>query len=221
MSGELNPKEIALNSFEDFRASLGSVVEAPPQAKKEINKVQLEAELRKREQAVYNSVAKTDSQYAFGNAYDYQPEKLSWKTRNYDVGELYTTLSDGSLYKNFDTYTPGINNYEEKARSQGTMERLSNLGANFLNTTLTGIVGGTTGLIYSIPNAVSEGKLSALYDNDFMQALDLYQEKSAIDYKQYITTEDKKDFVNWELADNVAQGVAFTVAALATDALWA
>ena len=221
MSGELNPKEIALNSFEDFRTSLGSVIEAPPQAKKEINKIQLEAELRKREQAVYNSVAKTDSQYAFGKSYDYQPEKLSWKTRNYDIGELYTTLSDGSLYKNFDTYTPGINNYEDKARNQGTGERLLNLSTKFFDTALTNIVGGTAGLIYSIPNAISEGKLSALYDNDFMQALDLHQEKMAVDYKQYVTAEDKKDFFNWELADNVAQGVAFTAGALATDALWA
>lgn len=221
MSGELNPKEIALNSFEDFRTSLGSVIEAPPQAKKEINKIQLEAELRKREQAIYDRASKSDSQYAFGKSYDYQPEKLSWKTRNYDIGELYTTLSDGSLYKNFDTYTPGINNYEDKAQKQGTGERLFNIGTKFLDTTLTGIVGGTVGAIYSIPTAISEGKLSALYDNDFMQALDLHQEKMAIDYKQYVTAEDKKDFFNWELADNVAQGVAFTAGALATDALWA
>lgn len=221
MLGELNPKEIALNSFNDFKNSLDTIIEVPPQTKIELGKISVAKDLNKQVQDIYQSVSKRDSQYAFGNAYDYKPEKLSWKTRNYDIGELYTTLSDGSLYKNFDTYTPGINNYEEKARNQGTMERFLNLGANFLNTTLTGIVGGTAGLIYSIPNAISEGKLSALYDNDFMQALDLNQEKTAIDYKQYITAEDKKDFVNWELADNVAQGLAFTAGALATDALWA
>ncbi|MGL5711810.1 MAG: hypothetical protein ACRCX2_02220, partial [Paraclostridium sp.] len=221
MLGELNPKEIALNSFNDFKNSLDSVVETPPQTKIELNKISTNKYLNRQVQDIYQSVSKSNSQYAFGKSYDYQPEKLSWKTRNYDIGELYTTLSDGSLYKNFDTYTPGINNYEEKARNQGTGDRLLNLGTKFFDTALTNIVGGTAGLIYSIPNAISEGKLSALYDNDFMQALDLHQEKMAVDYKQYVTAEDKKDFLNWELADEVAQGVAFTAGALATDALWA
>ena len=223
MLGDLNPQKIAQDSFNDFKKGLDTTIDVAPEYKASIDKSQ---NLEQRESQIKSKVASlsargSESAYAFGKPFEYSPEKLSWTERNYDIDQLYTKLSDGTYYKNFETYTPGINNYEDKARKQGTGERWLNLGTKFLDTALTGIVGGTIGTIYSIPTAIKEGRLSALYDNDFMRDLDLHQEKMAIDYKQYVTAEDKKDFFNWELGDEVAQGVAFTVGAIATDALWA
>ena len=223
MLGDLNPQKIAQDSFNDFKKGLDTTIDVAPEYKASIDKSQ---NLEQRESQIKSKVASlsargSESAYAFGKPFEYSPEKLSWTERNYDIDQLYTKLSDGTYYKNFETYTPGINNYEDKARKQGTGERWLNLGTKFLDTALTGIVGGTIGTIYSIPTAIKEGRLSALYDNDFMRDLDLHQEKMAIDYKQYVTAEDKKDFFNWELGDEIAQGVAFTVGAIATDALWA
>lgn len=226
MFGDLNPQKIALESFNSFKKALDLSVDVAPQNRAILDDLDKKQTLAQKEQQIKQEVSQlsgrgVETSFAFGKPMEYTPEKLSWTARNYDIDELYTELSDGTLYKNFETYTPGINNYEDKARNQSTGERLFNIGTKFVDTLATGVVGGTAGLIYSVPTAIKEGKLSALYDNEFMQALDLHQEKMAIDYKQFIQNEDKEDFFNWQLADDVSQGLAFTGGALLTEALWA
>lgn len=108
MFGELNPTSIAQNSFDTLKKVLDDNIEVTPEHRAVISDIdkkrKWQAEI---DQAKISSLAEVsndiDSSFAFGKSMDYKPEKFSWTTKNYNVGELYEELSDGSLYKKFDT----------------------------------------------------------------------------------------------------------------------
>ena len=232
MFGEIDGKELANQSFDLFKRSLeesyppSSLSSSSLQAVSDYNK---NYELAKKEAEVQNRINKLsssgDSRLAFGKKIEENNPKLSWTTRNYNVGELYQELSDGSMYKKFETYTPGINNYENYARNQSVWDKAENGLIKFADTVGTGIIGGTAGMVYGIGNMIKEGSFSALYDNDFNNALDLHSEKMNVDYANYVSSEDKKGFMGKGVAnlifDDVFQGLAFTTGALLTEAIWA
>jgi hypothetical protein len=229
MFGELNPTSIAQSNFDTFKKSLDENIELTPENKVVISDIdkkrQWQAEID--QTTSKNSSNGLDTGYAFGKSADYSPEKFAWNTKNYNIGELYEELSDGSLHKKFDTYTPGINNYEDHAQKQTLGDKAWNGLVKFADTIGTTVVGGTVGAVYGIGEAISEGRFASLYDNDFTRDLDLHQEKVKLDYGHYDTIEDKDDEFFEKLNnanfwfDDVAQGVAFTAGALATEGIWA
>ena len=170
MFGELNGKEIANVEFDLFKESLDT--NNPPQ-NLSTNSTQAIGDYTKNKKNTFKDVIDVmvsdnyDSNFAFGKSMDYKPEKFSWTTRNYNVGELYEELSDGSLYKKFDTYTPGINNYEDHAQKMTFGDKAWNGIVKGLDTVITGVGGGTVGTIYGIGEAINEGRFASLYDNDF------------------------------------------------------
>lgn len=230
MFGELNGKEIANVEFDLFKESLDT--NNPPQ-NLSTNSAQAIGDYTKNKKNTFKDVIDVmvsdnyDSNFAFGKSMDYKPEKFSWTTKNYNVGELYEELSDGSLYKKFDTYTPGINNYEDHAQKMTFGDKAWNGIVKGLDTVITGVGGGTVGTIYGIGEAIAEGRFASLYDNDFTKELDLHGEKMKLDYAHYKTIDEQDDtfFEQFGNAnywfDDLTQGFAFTTGALATEAIWA
>ena len=52
------------------------------------------------------------SNYYFGEPLETNKSKASFTNRNYNTEELYSTENNGEVTKNYETYTPGIDNYE-------------------------------------------------------------------------------------------------------------
>jgi len=232
MFGEIDGKELANQNFDIFKKSLEETY--PPsslstESLQAINEFSKSSALESKKAEIQNRINKVsasgDPRLAFGKRIEENNPKLSWTTRNYNVGELYQELSDGSMYKKFETYTPGINNYENYAKSQSVWDKAENGLIKFADTTGVGIIGGTLGALYGIGNMIKEGSFSALYDNDFNKALDLHQEKMNVDYANYISAQNKQDFMGKGTAnlifDDIFQGLAFTTGALVTEGIWA
>ena len=235
MYGELKGAEIANAEIDLFKQSLNEVIPTNTLSensyaltqKVDPNKALADrvAKIDKKAKEIVSS--NYDSNFAFGKSMDYKPEKFSWTTKNYNVGELYEELSDGSLYKKFDTYTPGINNYEDHAQKMTFGDKAWNGLAKFVDTVGTTVVGGTVGAVYGIGEAINEGRFASLYDNDFTKELDLHGEKMKLDYAHYKTIDEQDDAFFEKLGnanfwfDDVTQGVAFTTGALVTEGIWA
>ena len=235
MYGELKGAEIANAEIDLFKQSLNEVIPTNTLSensytltqKVDPNKALVDrvAKIDKKAKEIVSS--NYDSNFAFGKSMDYKPEKFSWTTKNYNVGELYEELSDGSLYKKFDTYTPGINNYEDHAQKMTFGDKAWNGIAKFVDTVGTTVVGGTVGVVYGIGEAINEGRFASLYDNDFTKELDLHGEKMKLDYAHYKTIDEQDDAFFEKLGnanfwfDDVTQGVAFTTGALVTEGIWA
>lgn len=233
MFGELNGTTIANQNFDLFKQSLNEAISANTLSQASIDDIQSYTTDAARDRAMGDLYAKTQKSlsgasspiYAFGKPTEYVPEKMSWTFKNYNTAELYQELSDGSMVQRFDTYTPGINNYEDHAQKQTTGDKAFNGFTKFWDTFGTGVVGGTVGAVYGVKEAIKEGSFSALYDNDFMRELDLHSERMNVDYANYVTAEQArsgfmgKGVANF-IADDVSQGLAFTAQAIATEAIW-
>jgi len=165
------------------------------------------------------------SQYTYGAPVETK-EKASFTEKNYNPGELYTTLRSGETVKNFETYTPGIDNYENHAQNQSTAEKWKNGAIKFAGQTVTGIVGGTLGTVYGIEEGIRQGSFRATYDNDFGNYLDDLNEKWDKQLPNYYKkAEQDMNFLEsmgtanfW--AKDVLGGAAFTVSAIGSELIW-
>ena len=148
---------------------------------------------------------------------------------NYSLDDRYTRLNDGSFVKKYDVYQQGYNNEEinSQLQDQGSSSVWGRGIKRFVNQIGTSLVGGVMSLPVGIVSAVSQGSLTALYDNDFTKWLDDLDTKSRANNGIYYSQEEKdmsllggattKRF--W--ADKVLGGAAFTVGTLGSEALWA
>ena len=166
-----------------------------------------------------------DNGLAFGTQVG-GPEKLSFYEKNYNVQDAYATLRDGEVIKRYDDYKVGVDNAEYAAQTQSTAEKWQNGLTKFAGQVGTGIIGGTVGAVNGIYEGVKQGSLRATYDNQFNNYLDDLNEK--MDYKlpNYYSKEEKDmSFIQsmgtanfW--AKDVLGGAAFTVSAIASEAIW-
>ncbi len=172
-----------------------------------------------------NKLGGSGSQYTYGQP-AMTPEKASFEQINYNTGELYGELSNGENIKKFDTYTPGIDNNEWHAQNQSTFDKWKNGAFKAFHQFNTGVIGGTVGGIYGILNGIKEGSLSATYDNDFMNWLDLQDEKLKFTMPNFKTKEEQNMSFGEGLgtanfwAEDVLGGMAFTASAIATELVW-
>ena len=166
-----------------------------------------------------------DNGLAFGTQVG-GPEKLSFYEKNYNIQDAYATLRDGEVIKRYDDYKVGVDNAEYAAQTQSTAEKWQNGLTKFAGQVGTGIIGGTVGAVNGIYEGVKQGSLRATYDNQFNNYLDDLNEK--MDYKlpNYYSKEEK-DMGFFESmgtanfwAKDVLGGAAFTVSAIASEAIW-
>lgn len=219
---------IGNKSFENFAKSIGDINKTentPPQIQ-EIRDSYTQKDPIKQFQGKLNELGAPNTGYMYGTPVE-TFKKPSLEQKNYNVDELYSTLSTGEKVANFPTYTPGIDNYEAFAQSQSNWDKWVNGGTKFLSQVLTGVVGGTAGTVYGIVNGIKEGSFAATYDNDFMNYLDNINEKLRYSNPNYIKKAEKDlSFIEkmgtanfW--ADEFLGGLAFTASAIGTELTWA
>ena len=147
----------------------------------------------------------------------------------YDINDRYTRLNDGSFVKKYDVYQQGANNEELNAQlqDQGASSVWGRGIKRFVNQIGTSFLGGVMSLPVGVVSAVSQGSLTALYDNDFTKWLDDLDAKSRANNGIYYSQAEKDLNLFEQLgtkrmwADTVLGGAAFTVGTLGSEALWA
>lgn len=233
MAEGFNGSAIANEQFDTFSRTLDSLntnLETPESVlaiRKDFKEQEYKKQaLQKAQQLVYGDY-QGDTRFALGAPIEYESNKKSLVGKNYNTDELYSTLSTGEQVKNFETYTPGIDNKEAFAQSQTSWDKWQNGATKALAQFGTGIVGGTVGIVYGIGNGIKEGSFSATYDNDFMNYLDTFNERlkySLPNYKKKSELDDsfgeKLGTVNF-WADDFLGGLSFTASAIASEGIWA
>jgi hypothetical protein len=156
-----------------------------------------------------------------------QADKPSFYNEGFEVGDAYTRLNSGEYVAKFDNFLQGTNNEERFAAGQSTSEKWVNGFTKFLGKTGNAVLGGTLGTLYGIGAGIFTADFSAVWDNDFQNKLDDWNQQ--MDYKlpNYYTEEEKnKGFFGsmgtanfW--ANDFLGGLSFTAGAVATEALWA
>lgn len=154
-------------------------------------------------------------------------EKPSLEERNYNVGEAYTTLNDGTLYAKFDSFKAGINNEEYQAQQQSTTDKwLNGLGKTITKTGVV-VLGNTVGFVNGFVQAAKEGSISAFYDNSFTKTLDDWNTKLDYNLPNYYSQQEKDAGFFGNLgsanfwANDVLAGTAFTLGTVVSEAAWA
>ena len=148
---------------------------------------------------------------------------------NYSLDDRYNRLNDGSFVKKYDVYQQGYNNEELNAQlqDQGASSVWGRGLKRFVNQAMTSFAGGVMSLPVGVVSAVSQGSLTALYDNDFTKWLDDLDTKSRANNGIYYSQAEKDLNLFEQLgtkrmwADTVLGGAAFTVGTLGSEALWA
>ena len=175
--------------------------------------------------SINRSDYKPDSGLFFKNELQ-SSEKQSFTQKNYDVEDAYATLRDGSNIRRYDEYKVGRDNAEYAAQNQSTGEKWAHGAEKFAGKVALGIVGNTVGVVEGIHQWAAQGSFRASYDNQFNNYLDDLNEK--LEYKvpnHYAKAEKDMGFFDqmgtanfW--ADKVLGGAAFTVSAIASEAIW-
>lgn len=226
--GGFDAKKIANKDFQNFTTLLGEQYKDlnTPDSVQQIRNSFIQEDPLKKFDEKYNALVTPSTGYMYGTPVETE-SKPSLSQKNYNVDELYTTLSNGEKVSNFPTYTLGIDNYESFAQSQSNWDKWVNGGTKMLNQFATGVVGGTVGAIYGIGNGIKEGSFAATYDNDFNNYLDLYNERLRYTNPNYIKASERDLSFGQKLAttnfwaDEFLGGLSFIASAVATEALWA
>jgi hypothetical protein len=142
--------------------------------------------------------------------------------------DVYGQLGDKSWVAKGDTYrTVGGNQEEYWAKDQTTGEKWANGLKKFAGQVGTGVVGGTVGAVGGVYEWIRTGSFQASYDNDFMNYLDDLNKKWDYQLPNYYTESEKEAGFGDSLgsanfwAKDVLGGLAFTVSAIGSEAIWA
>lgn len=156
-----------------------------------------------------------------------QKPKINLQTETVDPSLIYATLPSGERVERYDSYITGFGEEERAAQNQTTANKWTNGITKFLGKTASSIVGGTVGSVYGIFDAVKEGSIDAVWNNDLTNYLDDLNTK--LDYKlpNYYTEQEKDaGFIDsvgtanfW--ANDFLGGLSFTVGTVVSEAAWA
>lgn len=157
-----------------------------------------------------------------------QPEQERLPSIEYrvPVQEAYDLVGDEYMSR-FPSYMPGRDNAEYAAQNQSgweqTINGLQKAGANIGNV----IVGNTVGFVYGLADWAKTGNFSSVYDNSFSQTLNEWNEKLNYQLPNYYTNQEKEAGFFGSVgtanfwANDVMNGLSFTVGTIASEAIWA
>ena len=147
-------------------------------------------------------------------------------SREVPVTEAYSLVGDEWM-KKFPTYKQGSDNVEYAAQTQSgweqTINGLSKAGLNIGST----VVGNTAGFVYGLADWAKTGNFSSVYDNSFSETLNEWNEKLNYQLPNYYTKQEKDAGFLGSLtsanfwANDVANGLSFTLGTIASEAIWA
>lgn len=139
---------------------------------------------------------------------------------NVNRDAIYDRLHDGTYVPRFENYAGATGNENRLANQQGVIEQswngLVKAGAKTFNYAMD----ATLGTVYGIFNAVGEGSIEGLYDNDFSNKLDDWNKRLDYSLPNYYSDEQKSMGVLRSMAtvnfwaNDVAGGLAFVGGAL-------
>ena len=147
---------------------------------------------------------------------------LRLETPNFNVDEIFSKTNSGEYIAKFDTYTPGIDNYDKFSREQTTGDKWLN-GATQFTQTVVNSIAGLGNLVYGIGAMIKERELSSFYDNDYMNWLDDVSEKRRLNNPIYKTYEEQEMGFGESMgtasfwADDFLQGASFTAGMIASE----
>ena len=147
---------------------------------------------------------------------------LRLETPNFNVDEIFSKTNSGEYIAKFDTYTPGIDNYDKFSREQTAGDKWLN-GATQFTQTVVNSIAGLGNLVYGTGAMIKEGEFSAFYDNDYMNWLDDVSEKRRLNNPIYKTYEEQEMGFGESLgthsfwADDFLQGASFTAGMIASE----
>jgi len=139
----------------------------------------------------------------------------------------YKTLDSGKKVSMYEEYIPGTDNNERLAQSQSgweqTINGLGKAGANVGSV----IAGNTVGFVYGLADWAKTGNFNSVFDNSFSQTLDDMNTKLNYQLPNYYTKDQKKAGFFGSVtsanfwANDVANGLSFTLGTIASEAIWA
>jgi len=133
----------------------------------------------------------------------------------------------GEYLRKFPTYELGRDNAEFAAQNQSTGEKWANGALKFGTKTLSAVVGGTAGLVYGVEEALTDGKFSSLYDNDFSNWMNDLDTKLNYQLPNYYTKQEQDLGLFGQMgtanfwSDKFLGGLSFTAGALVSEGIWA
>lgn len=153
--------------------------------------------------------------------------KYKFHEYSIDTREAYTALNDGTLIPKYPTFLSGVNNQELHAQNQTTFDKWINGAGKFIGKTIVNVVGGTVGILDGATEAITKGRFSALYDNDFGRQLDDWNTQLDYALPNYKTQhEDQMGFLRsmgtanfW--ADDFLGALSFMAGAIISEGIWA
>ena len=144
-----------------------------------------------------------------------------------DTDLVRKQLNNGDAVARFNSFTPLIDNEDSQALRQGFLEQTLNGIGKFVGKTALNVIDGTIGTTVGLVNGISEGSMSAIYNNDFSKFIDDLNVRMDLQLPNYYTQEQKNmDFLRSTLttnfwANDVLGGLSFMVGAIGSEAIWA
>ena len=141
----------------------------------------------------------------------------------------YKTLDSGEKISMYKSYIPGTDNNERLAQNQSGWEQTIN-GLGKAGTNIGSVVlGNTVGFVYGLTDWAKTGNFNSVFDNSFSKTLDDWNTKLNYQLPNYYTKDQQKagffeslteNTANF-LANDVMNGLSFTVGTIASEAIWA
>ena len=186
---------------------------------------------------IYEGYMPDDGERLFGLKYSNSKKTPSFVEVGY--GARAANLNAPRTQRLADIVGPsdyGNSIYDEQGFSMGQVENLEDTRANiqpfidklgagigtFAGKTVTATVGGLGTLFYGVPNAIAEGRFSAIFDNDFNKALEKANEGIDDTFKVYASEAERNGSfwdqslgsTHWWTKSLLGDGMSFTAGAI-------
>lgn len=139
----------------------------------------------------------------------------------------YKTLDSGKKISMYESYVPGTDNNERLALNQSGWEQTINgLGKAGINIWSV-VLGNTAGFVYGLGDWARTGNFNSVFDNSFTHSFDEMNTKLNYQLPNYYTKDQQKSGFFGNLgsanfwANDVANGLSFTLGTIASEAIWA
>lgn len=145
----------------------------------------------------------------------------------YKRSTVYDTLSSGAEIARYENFIPGTDNEERLAQQQTTWDKISNGLLKWGGKTLNAVVGGTAGVAYGITEALADGSMSSLYNNNTTNWLSDLDTKLNYQLPNYYTAQEKELGLGGQMlttnfyADKALGGLSFLTGAIVSEGIWA
>lgn len=224
---KVTPIEADVNA-DSFRNPIDAVMQgnADPVEKAAQNRRDLDFVVDKIRKSAYNTYTSNQQRFAGTISDNLASENTRYgmfgKPVSVNVNEAYDFIGSKALAK-YPTFTPGIDNNEMAARMQTSDEKFRRGMGKLATKTLLYGVGGTVNLLYGTLAMASQMRLSAFYDNEFMNFVNNTDEYINHSLAHYYTREEenmnflqKMGTANFWWNDVVGSGLSFTTGAFLT-----